>query len=51
MEDVADAVTAVPRATALDRPAIRARACSRFSSERMVDAYLSLYRKVVAGEA
>jgi glycosyltransferase involved in cell wall biosynthesis len=51
VENVADAVTAVPRAAALDRAAIRARACSRFSQERMVDAYLSLYRKLVAGEA
>jgi len=50
VHDIADAVTALPRAAALDRAAIRARACSRFSLQRMVDAYLSLYRRIVAGE-
>jgi glycosyltransferase involved in cell wall biosynthesis len=49
--DVAGAATAVPRAAALDRPAIRARAAERFSRDRMVDAYLALYAKIVAGEA
>ena len=49
--DVAEAVAAVPRAAALDRAAVRARAFDRFSEERMVEAYLSLYAKIVAGEA
>jgi glycosyltransferase involved in cell wall biosynthesis len=47
----AEAIAAVPRAATLDRGAIRARAAERFSSERMVDAYLALYARIVAGEA
>ena len=51
VEDVAAAATAVRRVASLERAAIRARACSRFSQEQMVDAYLSLYRRIVSGEA
>jgi len=40
---VAAAVNAVDRATALDRPAIRAYAVERFGVERMVDAYIDAY--------
>jgi glycosyltransferase involved in cell wall biosynthesis len=47
----AEAIAAVPRAATLDRGAIRARAAERFSRERMVDAYLALYARIVAGEA
>jgi len=41
------AVTAVGRALALDRPAIRAQAVARFGRDRMVDAYLTAYEQVV----
>jgi len=51
VRDVAEAVAVLPRATALDRAAVRGRAAERFSRERMVDAYLALYAKIVAGEA
>jgi glycosyltransferase involved in cell wall biosynthesis len=33
----------------LDRAAVRARAESRFTATRMVDEYLAVYQKVVAG--
>jgi glycosyltransferase involved in cell wall biosynthesis len=39
----------VPRALELDRRTVRAHAESRFGFQQMVDAYLALYRKVVAG--
>lgn len=51
VKDAAEAVAAIPNATALDRAAVRRRAAERFSRERMVDAYLALYAKIVAGEA
>jgi glycosyltransferase involved in cell wall biosynthesis len=51
VRDVAEAVAAVPRAAALDRTAVRARAQLRFSQERMVDDYLRLYARILAGEA
>jgi len=51
VRDPAEAATAVPRAAMLDRAAVRAQACVRFSRERMVDEYLDLYRKILAGEA
>ena len=50
-EDVDGAAAGVPRAAALDRAAVRACAEARFSRERMVDAYLALYARIVAGEA
>jgi glycosyltransferase involved in cell wall biosynthesis len=43
------AVAAVERAGGLDRAAIRARAVARFSRDRMVDAYLEAYRRLLAG--
>jgi len=48
VDDVAGAVTAVERAAALDRGAIRARAVARFGVGRMVDEYLAAYAAVVA---
>ena len=51
VRDVAEAVAAVPRAAALDRAAVRARASARFSQERMVSDYLALYERIVAGDA
>jgi glycosyltransferase involved in cell wall biosynthesis len=51
VKDVAEAVAAVPRTAALDRAAVRRRAGERFSRDRMVDAYLALYAKIMANEA
>ena len=48
VDDVAGAVTAVGEVGALDRTACRADAVARFSSERMVDDYELLFRRVVA---
>ena len=48
---VGEAVGAVARVAAFDRAQVRARARRRFSRERMVDDYLALYSKIVAGEA
>jgi glycosyltransferase involved in cell wall biosynthesis len=41
----------VPRAIALDRRAIRARAVERFDYRRMVDRHEALYRRMVASQA
>ena len=49
--DVAEAAAAVPRAAMLDRAGVRRHAAERFSRDRMVDAYLALYARIVAGEA
>ncbi|HUG84983.1 MAG TPA: glycosyltransferase family 4 protein [Euzebya sp.] len=46
--DVPGAVAAVPVVAALDRRAIRADAVHRFGVDRMVDAYVDLYRRVTA---
>lgn len=51
VKDAIGAVAAVARAAGLDRAAVRARAAERFSRDRMVDAYLALYAKIIAGEA
>ncbi len=51
VNDATEAAAAVPRAAMLPRHAVRARAAERFSRDRMVDAYLELYAKIVAGEA
>ena len=50
VDGVDEAVAAVPRAGALDRSLVqeRARARERFGIDRMVDAYLDLYRNVLA---
>ena len=49
VDDVAGAIDAVPRVAALDRRAIRARTAERFSRDRMVDDYLDVYDRVLAG--
>jgi glycosyltransferase involved in cell wall biosynthesis len=45
---IARAAAAVQSSTALDRVRVRARARERFDADRMVDAYLDVYRDVVA---
>jgi glycosyltransferase involved in cell wall biosynthesis len=45
-----EAAAAIPRAAAMDRAAIRARAEARFSVDRMVSEYLALYERVLAGD-
>lgn len=47
VDDVAEAVDAVPRAAALDRAVVRRRARERFDVERMVDGYLEVYESVL----
>ena len=47
VDDVAEAVDAVPRAAALDRTVVRRRARERFDVERMVDGYLEVYESVL----
>ena len=47
VDDIAEAVDAVPRAAALDRTAVRSRARERFDVERMIDGYLEVYRSVL----
>jgi len=47
VSDVAQAVTAVDRAAALDRAAVRARALARFGVDRMVEEYLSVYTRLL----
>jgi glycosyltransferase involved in cell wall biosynthesis len=46
--DVAGAVDAVAHIGTLDRARIRSRAVTRFGHDRMVDAYVAVYRQVVA---
>ncbi|HEU5288508.1 MAG TPA: glycosyltransferase family 4 protein [Candidatus Limnocylindria bacterium] len=48
VDDVAGAVAAVGRVSGLDRRAIRARCAERFSRDRMVNDYLSVYDEVLA---
>jgi hypothetical protein len=48
VDDLAEACLAVDRAASLDRAAIRRRARTRFSVERMTDAYEAVYRALVA---
>ncbi len=50
VSDADDAVRAVVAATHLDRTAIRASAVGRFAVSAMVDAYVSVYRSVIAAE-
>jgi glycosyltransferase involved in cell wall biosynthesis len=45
------AVEAIARAADLDRAASRARVAERFSIDRMADAYLALYRRILSGGA
>jgi glycosyltransferase involved in cell wall biosynthesis len=48
VDDLDGAVDAVHRAPDLDRRAIRADAVARFGHDRMIDAYLDVYRRVLA---
>ncbi len=48
VSDVAGAVDAVARVGSLDRHRIRSEAVTRFGHERMVDAYVDVYRRVIA---
>ena len=47
VEDVDEAVAAVPRVARLDRRAVHARCATRFSRDRMVDDYLAVYDRVL----
>ena len=49
--DVDGAAAAVERSAGLERAAIRAAAIERFDDDRMVDAYVDVYRRVLGGEA
>jgi glycosyltransferase involved in cell wall biosynthesis len=50
VNDVDEAVLAVSRAATLDRCAVRQDAVARFGRDRMVDAYLEVYERVVSAE-
>ena len=47
--DVDEAVEAVDRVATLDRSGIRRAAVARFGSDRMVDAYVGVYERVIEG--
>jgi glycosyltransferase involved in cell wall biosynthesis len=49
VDDVAGAIDAVGRVGGLDRRAVRAQVAKRFSRDRMVDDYMHLYERVLAG--
>lgn len=49
VDSVSEAVTAIERAGNLDRAHIRQRIVDRFSVERMADAYIALYRRILEG--
>jgi glycosyltransferase involved in cell wall biosynthesis len=49
VDDVAGAIRAVGRVGALDRRAVRAQVAKRFSRDRMVDDYMRVYERVLAG--
>ena len=51
VENVDEAVAAVPRAKALDRPAIRRHFEDRFSVERMTRDYIALYSEILRHSA
>jgi glycosyltransferase involved in cell wall biosynthesis len=48
VNDVDEALLAVSRAATLDRRAVRQDAVARFGRDRMVDAYLEVYERVVS---
>jgi glycosyltransferase involved in cell wall biosynthesis len=48
VDTVDEAVAAVERIGGIDRAACSARARERFSAERMVDEYLTIYRKIIS---
>ncbi|MCI0744679.1 MAG: glycosyltransferase family 4 protein [Verrucomicrobia subdivision 3 bacterium] len=47
--DATEFITAIPKAFALPRPAIRERAAARFSADRMAREYLALYESITGG--
>ena len=49
VDDLDGAVLAVSRVATLDRSVVRQEAVARFGRDRMVDAYLEVYRRVVNG--
>ena len=49
VDDADEAVLAVSRVAMLDRSVVRQEAVARFGRDRMVDAYLEVYRRVVNG--
>jgi glycosyltransferase involved in cell wall biosynthesis len=51
VDDAAHAAAAVDAAAALDRAAVRARAVLRFGVERMVSAYVDVYREVISSSS
>jgi len=51
VENIDEAVAAVPRAKALDRPAIRRHFEDRFSVERMTRDYIALYSEILRHSA
>jgi glycosyltransferase involved in cell wall biosynthesis len=50
VDNVDEAVLAVNRTAVLDRHAVREEAVTRFGRDRMIDAYLEVYGRVVNGE-
>jgi glycosyltransferase involved in cell wall biosynthesis len=50
VDNVEEAVLAVKRAAILDRHAVRGEAVMRFGLDRMIDAYLDVYGRVINGE-
>jgi glycosyltransferase involved in cell wall biosynthesis len=49
VDDVAGAIEAVAKARALDRRVVRDRVAQRFSRDRMVNDYMRVYERIVAG--
>ncbi len=50
VDNVEEAVLAVKKAAILDRRAVREEAVTRFGVDRMIDAYLDVYARVMNGE-
>jgi len=50
VDSAAEAVDAIARTGDLDRAIVRQRVVERFCVERMADAYLALYRRIVGGD-
>jgi glycosyltransferase involved in cell wall biosynthesis len=51
VDDVDEAVLGVSQVATLDRSVIRQHVVARFGRDRMVDAYLEVYGRVVNGES